>query len=135
MRRALLFLIVASFAFLLMTGCSEQPYDIAKNSLKIEEESFERLREVVQTAENDAKGLGYEVNVVSLPDPRVIYQDGKMVGAYFVRAATKSLKDPKEDVTIWYYFSAEKELMVRMPIGENQELYDKYEIRPENLAF
>ncbi|MEJ8548789.1 hypothetical protein [Brevibacillus borstelensis] len=136
MRQFMIGMLILGGALFLFSGCSSKdPYSTARDSLNIDDQTYEALRSVTMKAREDAESIGYQVSMVDLPNPAVIYQDGKPLGAYMVHAAAKSQKDAQKDIVILYYFLANQELMVRIPMGEADGEYEKYQYRPENIAF
>lgn len=123
---------------ILLTACSaneEVTEKAAIDALQLDEKTFEKLRDITQTAKKDSEDNGYEVIMVSLPQPATIYKDGKPQGAYLVNVASKSKSEQKKDITLLYYYSVDKEMMVRIPLGEVDDEFEKNKYHPKGIAF
>lgn len=132
------YILKIALSCILLTACSaneEVPEKAAIDALQLDEKTFEKLRDITQTAKKDSEDNGYEVIMVSLPQPSTIYKDGKPQGAYLVNVASKSKSEQKKDITLLYYYSVNKEMMVRIPMGEVEEEFEKNKYHPKGIAF
>ncbi|MGG1658938.1 hypothetical protein [Brevibacillus sp. NRS-1366] len=123
---------------ILLTACSankEVPEIAAIDALQLDEKTIDKLRDITQIAREDSEEIGYKVIMVSLPQPATIYKEGKPLGAYSVKVASKSKSDQQKDIALIYYYSVNKEMMVRIPMGEADEEYEKNKYYPKDVQF
>jgi len=123
---------------ILLTACSaneEVPEKAAIDALQLDEKTIEKLRDITQIAREDSEEIGYKVIMVSLPQPATIYKEGKPLGAYLVNVATKSKSDQQKDIALLYFYSVNKEMVVRIPMGEVDEEFEKNKYHPKDIAF
>ncbi|WP_103105081.1 hypothetical protein [Brevibacillus reuszeri] len=131
-----IFKIVLSCSLLSACSSTQEAYSIpSAEALELDTDTVDKLIQIHEIAREDAQEIGYPVTLVSLPIPSTIYQDGKPLGAYLVKVASKSKKHPEKDLIILYYFSIQHELLVRIPLGENEELIETNTVRPKNIHF